>query len=145
MNEIQRSFLTSGTHPSNRKTPAGSQSDARPASVWGAHTQCAGPGGGQRQPLRPPAERARCVCAHTHHRLSAHVRACPARGSPLLPVVLCPCAPTAGPITPAPAAAPAAAQHLREVVHDGGLFGVEQVELPGEEDEVDIERVQVSM
>ena len=53
-------------------------------------------------------------------------------GSSLFHVVLCSCAvaaPVAAPITAAPTAA---AQDLCEVVHDGGLFKVHQVELPDE-------------
>lgn len=104
---------------------------------------------GAASPLRPPA-----VClarvhtqthAGTHTTVSAHVHAWSAGGSPLLHVVLCPAAPAASPIPTAPAVPPATAQHLREVIHDRSLFGVKQVELPGEEDEVDVESVQVSV
>lgn len=55
-------------------------------------------------------------------------------GSSLFHVVLCSCAvaaPVAAPVTAAPAAA-AAAEDLCEVVHDGGLFRVHEVELPDE-------------
>lgn len=53
-------------------------------------------------------------------------------GSSLFHVVLCSCAvaaPVAAPITAAPAAA---AEDLCEVIHDGGLFRVHEVELPDE-------------
>lgn len=53
-------------------------------------------------------------------------------GSSLFHVVLCSCAvaaPVATPITAAPAAA---AEDLCEVIHDGGLFRVHEVELPDE-------------
>lgn len=53
-------------------------------------------------------------------------------GSSLFHVVLCSCAvaaPVAAPVTAAPAAA---AEDLCEVIHDGGLFRVHEVELPDE-------------
>lgn len=53
-------------------------------------------------------------------------------GSSLFHVVLCSravAAPVAVPVTAAPAAA---AEDLREVIHDGGLFRVHEVELPDE-------------
>lgn len=37
------------------------------------------------------------------------------------------------------------AQHLRQVVHDAGLLGVDQVEFPDEDDEMCVECVQVSL
>lgn len=37
------------------------------------------------------------------------------------------------------------AQHLRQVVHDAGLLGVDQVELPDEDDEMCVQCVQVSL
>lgn len=39
----------------------------------------------------------------------------------------------------------ATAQYLLEIVHEGNLLGAEQVELPGEEYEADVECVQVSV
>lgn len=53
-------------------------------------------------------------------------------GSSLFHVVLCSCAvaaPVAAPVTAAPAAA---AEDLCEIIHDGGLFRVHEVELPDE-------------
>lgn len=37
------------------------------------------------------------------------------------------------------------AQHLRQVVHDAGLLGVDQVEFPDEDDEMCVQCVQVSL
>ncbi len=37
------------------------------------------------------------------------------------------------------------AQHLRQVVHDAGLLGVDQVEFPDEDDEMSVQCVQVSL
>lgn len=74
------------------------------------------------------------IHTHTHiiYNIVFNVSFDPGGGSSLFHVVLCSCAvaaPVAAPITAAPAAA---AQDLREVVHDGGLFKVHQVELPDE-------------
>lgn len=57
-------------------------------------------------------------------------------GSSLFHMVLCSCAvaaPIAAPIaTPVTAAPAAAAEDLCEIIHDGGLFRVHEVELPDE-------------
>lgn len=60
-------------------------------------------------------------------------------------MVLCSRSSTVGPIPSGTTVTRAAAQHLSEVVHDSGFFGVKQVELSGKEDEMHVQCVQVSM
>lgn len=86
-----------------------------------------------------------CVRTQTHSCLFAHVHPSGPGGSSLLHMVLCSGSSTAGPIPSGTTATWAAAQHLSEVVHDCGFFGVKQVELSGEKDEVHVQCVQMSV
>lgn len=132
INEVQRVLLTGGIHPFIRKTTLGVRSKA-PATSFLSH---AGLGGvhGQRaaQSRRPPVSEL-STCAHTH----AGPR------TPVSPHVCTPVGRFCAPALLRFRRSPTAVQHLGQVAHDGAVFAAVQVELPGEEGEVDIQCQQV--
>ena len=136
INEVQRFFFTSGTHPTNRK-PLWETGEPRPGPPAFAEptlsTAQAVPGWGAASPLLTPAK---SVQSHAGTRMAslrtrAHLsgRGCRAH----LPF------PWSVPMCPQPHPCRCTAPRCNG--HDQGLFGTKQVELRGEE-ELAIECIQ---